>query len=144
MVGILKQGLSPEQLALTFAVGTAVGLVPLLGAITTLAALVSFRLRLNVAAMQLISHMMTPIQFVLMIPLLRWGARLTGAADKQELSLDSIRQLFATDWRGALQLLWKAELGALCIWALGSLPLVAVLFYGLRPLFRRMARKKAE
>jgi uncharacterized protein (DUF2062 family) len=142
LLGLLRQGLSPEQLALTFAVGVAVGLIPFLGAITTVATLTALRLRLNVAAMQFISHMMTPLQLVLIIPLLRLGARLAGAA-RQELTVAGLRQMFADDWRGALSLLWKAELGALAIWLLGALPLVALLYYGLRPVFRRMAAKKA-
>jgi len=142
VLGLLKQGLSPEQLALTFAVGAVVGLIPFLGAITTVATLVALRLRLNVAAMPVVSHMMTPLQLVLIVPLLRWGARLLGGAEKNELTVDGIRTLFANDWRAALQLLWRAELGALAIWLLAGMPLIAVLFYSLRPMFRRMAAKK--
>ena len=142
-VGLLRQGLSPEQLALTVAVGVGVGLVPLLGAITTLATLAALRLRLNVAAMQLVSHLMTPLQLLLIIPLLRQGARLLGNAQEKELSLGQIRQLFAHDWRAALHLLWRAELGALALWLLAAIPLVVVLYFVLRPLFRRMAARKA-
>ncbi|GAA4365370.1 hypothetical protein GCM10023185_35580 [Hymenobacter saemangeumensis] len=142
LLDVLKQGLSPEQLALTFAVGIVVGLIPVLGAITTVAALLALRLRLNVAAMQVISHMMTPLQLLLIVPLLRWGARLFGATEKSELTVHSIKQLFANDWRAALQLLWRAELGAISIWLLAGMPLIAILFYALRPMFRKMAAKK--
>ena len=141
--GMLRQGLSPEQLALTVAVGAGVGLVPFLGAITTLATLVALRLRLNVAAMQLVSHLMTPLQLLLIIPLLRQGARLFGNAQEKELSLAQLRQLFAHDWRAALHLLWRAELGALALWLLGSIPLMVVLYFVLKPLFRRMAARRA-
>ncbi len=143
VLGLLRQGLSPEQLALTVAVGAGVGLVPFLGAITTLATLAALRLRLNVAAMQLVSHLMTPLQLLLIIPLLRQGARLLGNAEEKELTLAQIRQLFAHDWRAALHLLWRAELGALALWALGTVPLMAVLYFVLKPLFRRMAARKA-
>ena len=143
VLGLLRKGLSPEQLALTVAVGAGVGLVPFLGAITTLATLAALRLRLNVAAMQLVSHLMTPLQLLLIIPLLRQGARLLGNAEEKELTLTQIRQLFAHDWRAALHLLWRAELGALALWALGAVPLMAVLYFVLKPLFRRMAARKA-
>ena len=143
VLGLLRKGLSPEQLALTVAVGAGVGLVPFLGAITTLATLAALRLRLNVAAMQLVSHLMTPLQLLLIIPLLRQGARLLGNAEEKELTLAQIRQLFAHDWRAALHLLWRAELGALALWALGAVPLMAVLYFVLKPLFRRMAARKA-
>ena len=143
VLGLLRQGLSPEQLALTVAVGIGVGLVPLLGAITTLATLAALRLRLNVAAMQLVSHLMTPFQLLIIIPLLRQGARLMGNAQEKELTLNQIRELFTHDWRAALHLLWRAELGALALWLLGATPLVVVLYFVLKPLFRRMAARKA-
>ena len=143
VLGLLRQGLSPEQLALTVAVGVGVGLVPFLGAITTLATLAALRLRLNVAAMQLVSHLMTPFQLLLIIPLLRQGARLLGNAQEKELSLAQMRQLFAHDWRAALHLLWRAELGALALWLLGVIPLMAVLYFTLKPLFRRVAARRA-
>ena len=143
LLGLLRQGLSPEQLALTVAVGVGVGLVPFLGAITTLATLAALRLRLNVAAMQLVSHLMTPLQLLIFLPLLRQGARLLGNAQEKELTLNQVRQLFAHDWRAALHLLWRAEVGALALWLLGALPLMVVLYFVLRPLFRRMAARTA-
>lgn len=143
VLGLLRQGLSPEQLALTIAVGVGVGLVPFLGAITTLATLAALRLRLNVAAMQLVSHLMTPLQLLIFVPLLRQGARLLGNAQEKELTLTQIRQLFGHDWRAALHLLWRAEVGALALWLLGAVPLGVVLYFVLRPLFRRLAARTA-
>ena len=142
LLGVLRQGLSPEQLALTVALGVVIGAIPLLGAITTVATLAALRLRLNVAALQLISHLMTPLQLLIIIPLLRQGARLMGNTQENELTLERIRYLFSHDWRAALQLLWRAEVGAMVIWLLGSIPVVAVLYVVLRPVFRRLAAKR--
>ena len=139
LLALLRQGLAPEALALTVALGVAAGLVPFLGAITTVAGVLALRLRLNMAAIQLISHLMTPLQLLLLVPLLRQGARLLGNAQEQNLSLTQVRHLFAADWRAALHLLWRAELGAVLLWLLASVPLVAVLYFALRPLFRRLA-----
>ena len=143
LLGMLRQGLSPQQLALTVALGVVIGAIPLMGAITTVAALAAVRLRLNVAALQLVSHLMTPLQLLIIIPLLRQGARLMGNTQENELTIAHIRHLFASDWRGALQLLWRAEVGAMTIWLLGSIPVVAVLYFLLKPLFRRMAARNA-
>ena len=143
LLALLRQGLAPEKLALTVALGVAAGLVPILGAITTVAGLLALRLRLNMAAIQLVSHMMTPLQLILFVPLLRQGARLLGNAQEQALSLDQVRQLFAQDWRAALHLLWRAELGAMVLWLAASVPLATVLYFALLPLFRRMAANKA-
>ena len=143
LLALLRQGLAPETLALTVALGVAAGLVPFLGAITTVAGLLALRLRLNMAAIQLISHLMTPLQLLLLVPLLRQGARLLGNAQEQNLSLTQVRHLFAADWRAALHLLWRAELGAVVLWLLASVPLVAVLYFVLRPLFRRLAANRS-
>ena len=142
LLNLLKQGLAPGQLALTVALGVVVGIVPLLGTTTVLAALVAWRLRLNVAALQLVTHLFTPLQLLLFVPLLRQGARLLGNAQEQNLSLAQMRHLFAEDWRAALHLLWRAELGAVVLWLLASVPLVAVLYFVLRPLFRRLAANR--
>ncbi|HEX8659053.1 MAG TPA: DUF2062 domain-containing protein [Hymenobacter sp.] len=141
LLNLLRQGLSPSQLALTVALGVVIGSIPLMGAITTVATLVALRLRLNVAALQLISHLMTPLQLVLIIPLLRYGARLMGNTQKNELTIAHIRHLFSNDWRGALQLLWRAEVGAMTIWLMGAIPVVAVLYFGLRPVFKRFVKE---
>ena len=142
LLNLLKQGLAPGQLALTVALGVVVGIVPLLGTTTMLAALVAWRLRLNIAALQLVTHLLTPLQLLLFVPLLRQGARLLGNAQEQNLSLAQMRHLFAEDWRAALHLLWRAELGAVVLWLLASVPLVAVLYFVLRPLFRRLAANR--
>ena len=144
LLGLLQQGLAPGQLALTVALGITLGLIPLLGATTVLAALLAWRLRLNVAALQLVTHLLTPVQVLLLPLLLRQGARLLGGASAQHLSIAGIRQLVATDWRAALRLLWRAELGALALWAMGGAVLGIVLYVVLKPLFTRMAARQTN
>ena len=142
-LNLLKQGLAPSQLALTVALGIVLGLVPLLGATTVLAALFAWRLRLNIAALQLVTHLLTPVQVLLLPLLLRQGARLFGGASAQELTVSAVRHLIATDWRAALRLLWRAELGALALWAVGGAVLVGVLYLVLKPVFTRLAARQA-
>ena len=141
--GLLRQGLAPKQLALTVALGVSIGLVPLLGATTALAAFVALRLRLNVAALQLVAHLAGPVQLLLLLPLLRQGARLLGDGTTPDLTLASLRQLLAHDWRGALHLLWRAELGALVLWLLGGAALALVLYFALKPVFRHLVARSA-
>lgn len=140
---LLKQGLSPSQLALTVAVGAGIGTIPFLGGTTLLGTLAAVRLRLNVAAMLLISHLMTPIQLLALIPLLQWGARLLGKQQQPDLTLAHLRQLLAHDQLEALRLLWRAELGALLLWLVMMTPIGIALYFGLRPVFRRLLAKRA-
>ncbi|WP_073110451.1 DUF2062 domain-containing protein [Hymenobacter daecheongensis] len=139
---LLRQGLAPAELALTVALGVAFGLVPVLGITTLLITFAAVRLRLNVAAMLLIGHLMSPVQLVLLIPLLRLGARLWQNGRTPDLTLEKIRYLIAHDWSSALQLLWHASAGALLLWAVGMVPLVLLLNFGLRPVFRRLLARQ--
>ncbi|MBG8553887.1 DUF2062 domain-containing protein [Hymenobacter guriensis] len=143
LLNILKQGLTPRQLALTVALGISFGLVPLLGVTTLMATAVGLRLRLNVAALLLVSHLMSPLQLLALIPLLQWGARLLGGAG-QSLSLARLQYYFNHDWAGGLSLLWRAELGALLLWAAASVPVVAVLYVALQPVFARLLARQAQ
>ncbi|MDO7876758.1 DUF2062 domain-containing protein [Hymenobacter sp. ASUV-10] len=140
-LNLLKQGLAPEQLALTVALGAIIGLVPSWGVTTPLAAFTALRLRLNVAAMQLVGHLMSPLQLLILLPALRQGAILMGSVDARGLTFARIKYLFSHDWRGALSLLWRAQVGALALWALAAGPLAVGLYFGLRPVFRRLARR---
>ena len=106
---------------------------------------VALRLRLNVAAMQLAAHLMSAFQLALLIPLLRGGAVIMGQGQQvAHLTVASLRQLIAREGWGAVgRLLWRAELGALLMWAGAVVPLVAVLYFVLRAVFRRVLVRQA-
>ena len=142
LLSLLREGLAPGQLALTVALGVVVGVVPLFGTTTVLAALVAWRLRLNVAALQLVTHLLTPVQLLLLPVLLRLGSRVVGGPAAADLSVSSVRHLVATNWRAALHLLWRAELGALALWAAGGAVLVGVLYLVLKPVFTRIVARQ--
>ncbi|SHK68351.1 DUF2062 domain-containing protein [Hymenobacter psychrotolerans] len=143
LLNLLKQGLSPAQLSLTVALGVIFGTVPILGITTLMATATAMRLRLNVAALLLISHLMSPLQLLLVIPLLKLGARLLDDQKGPALTLPKLQYLFANDWGQALRLLWLAGLGALLIWAVVSVPVGVALNFGLRPVFRRLLARQA-
>lgn len=142
---LLKTGLSPGKLALTVALGVAFGLVPTFGITTVVSAAVALRLRLNVAAMQLAAHLMSVFQLALLIPFLRGGATIMGQGHQvAHFTVRSLRQLIDRDGWGAVgRLLWRAELGALLLWTAAAVPLVAVLYFVLRAVFRRVLARQA-
>ena len=141
-LNLLRTGLTPGSLALTVALGIGIGLAPLFGLITLLSTAVALRLRLNVAAMQLAVHLMSVPQLLLLLPLLRWGARLLGQGTAVDgLSVVRIKHLFAANPGHLFGLLWRAEAGALLLWAVAAVPLVAALTFGLRPVFARALKK---
>ncbi|RZK53495.1 MAG: DUF2062 domain-containing protein [Hymenobacter sp.] len=143
LMSLLKAGLSPGSLALTVGLGVAFGIGPTVGLTTIISTATALRLRLNVAAIQLVCHLLSPVQLLLLLPLLRWGAAVLGQGDKvANLTLDQIRYMIKTEgWGSVVQLLWRAELGALLIWAVAAVPLVAALYFGLRPVFRKVLKR---
>ena len=144
LLDLLKAGLSPEKLALTVGLGVAFGLVPTFGITTILSAAVALRLRLNVAAMQLVAHLMSLFQLALLIPLLRAGATIMGQGDKvAHLTVKSLRHLIDNEgWGAVARLLWRAQVGALLLWAVAAVPLVTVLYFVFRTLFRRISARQ--
>ncbi|RSK45078.1 DUF2062 domain-containing protein [Hymenobacter rigui] len=141
VLNLLRQGLTPHQLALTVVLGTAAGLVPMLGITTLLATSAAIRLRLNVAATLLIAHLWSPVQLLLIIPFMSQGARLWGA-HSPPLTLEKLQYLFGHDWVAALKLLWHAIVGALALWAGAFLVLGPVLYFVLRPILTRVMSKR--
>ncbi len=71
-------GLSPEAVALILSVGLVLGVFPVYGCPTVLCGLAAVVLRLNLPALQLVNQLLTPLQFALLIPFGRLGARIVG------------------------------------------------------------------
>ncbi|MGA7341356.1 MAG: DUF2062 domain-containing protein [Terracidiphilus sp.] len=72
----LRQGISPRRLALTLALGFAIGCIPVVGIPTLLCAALAIGLRLNLPAMQAANYAAMPFQLALIVPFVRLGGRL--------------------------------------------------------------------
>ena len=64
----LMMGVTPEKLAQSLVGGILIGMFPLLGACTLLAALAAFTFKLNHVAIQMANYLMYPVQ-IIMIPI---------------------------------------------------------------------------
>ena len=133
----LTQGVSPGKLALSVALGTACGLVPVLGASTALCALLALALRLNQPAIQLVNYLLTPLQLLLIIPQLRFGEWLTGAP-RFPITLESGMALLARGPIEAVAVLGTAIAHATLAWVVLAPPAAFLLFHALAPAFRRI------
>ena len=69
-------GLSPEAIALVLAVGVVLGVFPVFGAPTLLCLAAAVLFRLNLPALQLVNQVTAPLQWALLIPFARIGARI--------------------------------------------------------------------
>src|SRR3954462_9503094 len=88
LLALMRQGVTPQKLALSLSLGTAIGLIPILGISTGLCALTAVFLRLNMPAIQLVNYLLTPLQLILIIPLLRLCELLVNAP-RFPITLDS-------------------------------------------------------
>jgi hypothetical protein len=135
MLRLLKQGLDPERLAWSLAVGAALGCIPLYGTATMLCVGVAIAFRLNQPAILLANYLAYPLQLLLILPFIRLGERLFGNPHLP-LSLAYLQGVLqAGVWR-ALQTLWTSLWHASVAWLLVvPIPMV-LLAWGLTMLFR--------
>src|SRR5688572_9720678 len=140
LMTLLRQGVTPRELALCLALGTAIGLIPILGVSTALCALVALLLRLNMPAIQLVNYLLTPLQVVLIIPLLRFGEHLVGAP-RFPITLESGLALLSQGVIDAIRILASAIAHATLGWLVVAPLLAFVLFRVLEPVLRHLRQE---
>jgi uncharacterized protein (DUF2062 family) len=138
LVSLLAQGLTPERLALSLALGLLLGLFPIVGATTLLCLAAGFALRLNHVALQLANHLAYPLQLPLIPVFVRLGERLAGA---RHVSFDprALARQLERDPAGFFRDFGVTGLHGVLGWSVVAPLLLAVLFVSLRPLVRRLA-----
>jgi uncharacterized protein (DUF2062 family) len=70
---VLSSGLTPQKLALTLCIGSALGVMPLLWGTTLLCFLLAHLLRLNHVALQSVNYLLYPLQLALLVPFFKLG-----------------------------------------------------------------------
>jgi len=133
---LLRQGLSPEKIAMCLALGAAISSVPIsFGLGTVLCTAAAVGLRLNLPAIQAANWLAAPLQVLLFIPYMRAGEFLTRA-QPLPVSMAQITAMFRADLWGSLERLWGSILRATLGWAV-ALPFEVLLIYTvLVPLLR--------
>ncbi|HEX4545782.1 MAG TPA: DUF2062 domain-containing protein [Candidatus Acidoferrum sp.] len=140
---LLRQGVTPEKIALSIALGAVLGVFPAIGLTTALCAITALAFRLNLPAIQLVNYFMYPAQIALLVPFFRLGEKLFRAP---HVSV-SVRQLdgliHASLWN-AIKLLWTTTWHAIVAWGLIAPVFVALTYFILTPMLRRVLRRKPE
>jgi hypothetical protein len=137
IVALLRQGLRPEKLSFTIALGITLGVIPVLGSTVLLCALAAIAFRLNVAAIQLVNWLVYPFQLALLIPFYRIGGWMFKTPPS-ELSVVHILALIRSNVFQAVANLWTVTVHALAAWlVLGSIA-TGLLYLVLVPVLCRM------
>src|SRR5690348_18285154 len=139
---LLRQGVTPEKIALSISLGIALGLFPVLGTTTALCALAALLLRLNLPAIQIVNYFVYPAQIALLFPFFRLGEKLFGA-QRLPLSAAQILAMFRAHLWGATQFLWTTVWHAAIAWCLVAPPVAAILYLILVPLFQRVLARES-
>jgi uncharacterized protein (DUF2062 family) len=131
----LRQGISPQRLALTLALGFAVGCIPVVGIPTLVCAALALALRLNLPAIQAANYAVMPLQILLIVPFVRFGGWLIDSSRSQPVSAGAL--LHASPLVLVTQMGWLAG-QALLAWLVLAIPAVLVLTFTLPLLLRRI------
>ena len=134
----LKQGMSPQRLALCVAIGIVIGNIPILGISSILCAGIAIAFRLNLPAIQIVQAAMAPTQLLLIIPFVRLGEWLLRAPH-QALSIKAGTALIAQGVGHAVVVLWDAIVHAGFAWILVAPPATYLIYRILTRMFQHVA-----
>jgi uncharacterized protein (DUF2062 family) len=137
---LLRQGITPEKIALSIAFGAVLGSMPFFGLTTALCFLIAYALRLNPVAIQLVNYLMYPVQLALFLPFIRAGEKLFHARHLA-ISLTQLQQLMHTNATLAVRILWTALWHAVTVWAAIAPIAIAVLYLSLTPVLRHLQQR---
>lgn len=131
----LRQGISPRRLALTLALGCAIGCIPVVGIPTVVCAGLALALRLNLPAIQAANYAVMPLQLVLIVPFVRLGGWLIASSGNRALQAGSL--LHSSPLQVVTQMGSLAG-QALLAWVVIAVPAVVLLTFTLTGLLRRI------
>jgi uncharacterized protein (DUF2062 family) len=140
VVDQLTQGLSPDAISLTIAVGLAIAVVPVVGTTTILCTTAAIVLRLNQPLIQGINYLSFPLQLAFIVPYLRLGRLLFGG-EPVDLSAQELAAFVTSRPMEAAEALWRVTLQALGAWLLTAPFIAAAVFFAVRPFLRIAARR---
>jgi len=136
ILNLLRQGLSPRDLALCLALGAGVGMFPVLGVSTPALTLIALWQRLNLAAIQLVSWLVGPLQLALIIPFMRFGEWVLGS-EPQPMTIEAGMEIISQGVFQAIVTLWDAIVHASVGWILIGPAAIFVLYRLLIPVLER-------
>lgn len=143
VLDLLRQGVTPEKIAVSVALGAALGVFPVLGSTTALCAIAALALRLNLPAIQTVNYFVYPLQIALLIPFFR-GGELLFRAQHVPLSVPQIYAMIHANMWEAIRALWTTAWHAIAVWCLLAPPFVASVYAILSPFLRRVLRKQSS
>ena len=132
--GLLKEGLTPKQLALSIVISVLVSVFPIFGISTIILTAIAVPLKLNLPITIAISYVAEPLKLLLILPFINIGGYIFGA-EHSLLTYESIKNSFNESfWNTVKDLSYELLCGFLG-WALLAIPAGIILFFILKGIF---------
>ncbi|MBW7895990.1 MAG: DUF2062 domain-containing protein [Opitutaceae bacterium] len=136
----LTQGVTPDRLAATLAVGTACSLFPFLGLTSLLNLVVGVRLRMNQPILQTLNQLLGPVHLLMILVYVRFGEWLWRSEGAHFTVGEVVRTFRDETLLVFLERFGWAGIHALTAWLVTTPVLIALLYFPLRPVMHRLAR----
>ena len=142
VVAQLTQGITPEKIALTIAVGSSIAMFPLIGTTTLLCLIAGIFLKLNQPIIQAVNYICTPLHIWFIFQSLRWGERMFGATHSR-LEFRAMRELLMTHPLQFIQDFSVTALHACFVWGILVPFWGTAVYYVSLPILREVNRVRA-
>jgi uncharacterized protein (DUF2062 family) len=139
IVAQLTQGVTPEKIAFTLALGIALGVFPILGSTTALCALAGILVKLNQPIIQSVNYLVYPLQLTLLIPFYRAGEHLLGRPPIP-LSISLLLDRFRADTGQFLKDFGMVGVGGILVWLIVAPAAIAAIYFATRGPLRTLGR----
>ena len=133
----LTQGVTPDRLAMSFAIGTTCALFPFFGCTTLLSLGVGWALRLNQPLIQIINQLLTPVQLSLILIYVRLGEGLWQTAGHHFTVTEMLHVFREASVSDFFQRFGRAGVHAFSAWLLTAPVIVGVIYATTRPFLQR-------
>lgn len=133
---IPREGFTPEKMALSVTIGIIAGLFPVIGFTTMLGIVLTAAFRQNLALVQSVSWLLSLVQLLLIIPLMRMGAMLWNQ-ENINITIGQIELAFQPGILSGLQTIGVFHLYGILAWIILAIPISAFSYYALLIAFRK-------
>jgi uncharacterized protein (DUF2062 family) len=147
VIAQLTQGITPEKIALTIAVGSALALFPMLGVTTLFCFLAGIVLRLNQPIIQVVNYLCTPVHLPLIIYTWQLGEKLFGVPHvkmRMRETAELMWHLLISEPGTFFQRFGLLVFHATVVWAIAAPIWITVIYFTSRTTLREIARVRAE
>lgn len=132
----LKKGTTPSKISLAITLGLILGIVPFPGINTALCFFLAWRLKLNVAILQLINYVAFPLQILLFIPYIKIATAISGITSN--FPLDKLWEMISNHPAQIINNVFTLLLQGVILWFVTAIPLYFICYY----FFKRLLMNK--